>query len=125
MSQSIIEQIQPYVSTVVIAIIGLLTTVILGFINSLKNKAHEWFEANTSVKQREIIYQIASEAFSHAEAIYKEQNGKAKMNQAFIYASDKLGQTGIAVSPEEIRAAIEKACLEYNANKVKVVKEAS
>ncbi|MMZ65372.1 hypothetical protein D1872_277730 [compost metagenome] len=55
--------------------------------------------------------------------MFNSETGRNKLNQAFIYASSKLGNLGIQVTAEEINAAIEKACLEYNANKVKVVKE--
>lgn len=90
----------PYI---VIVIYGLLKTKILSFIKN------------------EMLHRVATEAFSLAEAKYKEMNSKGKFNHAYSYASDKLGRLGIKVSAKEVEAAIEQACLKYNAEKKKVV----
>lgn len=118
-----IEQVQPYIVSIVVAIIGVLTTMLLGFISNLKTRVNVWIDTKTSASQREILHKVASEAFSHAEAYFKAESSQAKMNQALDYASKKLANLGVKMTTDEIKAAIEKACLEYNANKVKVVKD--
>lgn len=115
----IMDQAQPYISSIVVAIIGLLATVIIGAVNKLKKKASDYFDANLSVKQRELLHKVASEAFAYAETMYKEYNGDDKMKEAYSYVSEKLGDAGLSISPQEIRAAIEKAWVD---NKKKINK---
>lgn len=125
----IMDQLQPYITSIVVALVGLLTTVILAVISKLKVRVNEWIDTKIeeskikiSESQREQLHKIANEAFAHAESMFKTESGIVKLSKAFIYASEKLGLNGIKVTDDEITAAIEKACLEYNANKVKVVK---
>lgn len=113
--QTVIDQAQPYITTVVLAIIGVLATVILRTIALLQAKADSWFDAKLSVSQRELLHKIASEGFAYAQTVYKELGGEEKLQQALVYASDQLEARGIKVAPEEIRAAVEKAYLAYKA----------
>lgn len=119
MMNQIMDQIQPYVVSIVVAIVGLAATLVLGFIAQLKTKVNNWIDTKTSESQRELIHKIANEAFAYAETAFKSESGRNKLNQAFVYASEKLGTLGIKVTSEEINAAIEKAVLEYNAQKKK------
>lgn len=112
----IMEQAQPYISSIIVAIIGLVATVIIGAVNKLKKKANDYFEANLTVKQRELLHTIAAEAYAYAESVYKDQGGDEKLNQAFNYVSSKLGDAGLNITAEEIRGAIEKA---WNESKTK------
>jgi len=115
--QNIWEQIQPQVSGIVLTIVGILATVVLSLLALLKVRVSLWIDTKTSAAQRELLHKIANEAFAYAEATLNSGDGRLKLNQAFLYASEKLGKLGIQVSSEEINAAIEKACLDYNASK--------
>lgn len=121
--ENTIELIQPYITSIVVAVVGILTTIVLGLLASLKTKVTVWIDTKTSASQRDLIHKIANEAFAHAESLFSSESGRVKLGKAFIYASGKLSNLGIKVSEDEVNAAIERACLEYNANKVKVVKE--
>ena len=118
MFKVIFDQVQPYIVDVVIAIVGLLVTVLIGAVNKLKKKASDYFDANLTVKQRELLHKIAAEAYAYAESVYKDQNGDEKLIQAFNYVSDKLGDAGLSITADEIRGAIEKA---WNEAKIKKV----
>jgi len=115
----IMDQVQPYIISIVVAIVGILTTVVLSLLAQLKAKVNVWIDTKTSESQRELIHKIANEAFAYAETVLNSETGRNKLNQAFMYASEKLGKLGIQVTAEEINAAIEKAVLEYNAHKKK------
>lgn len=119
--ENTIELIQPYITSIVVAVVGILTTIVLGLLASLKTKVNVWIDTRTTASQRELLHKVANEAFAHAETVYNSESSRNKLNQAFIYASEKLGDMGIKVTKEEINAAIERACLEFN--KVKTVKE--
>lgn len=114
------ELIQPYVTSIVVAVVGILTTIVLAFIATLKTKINLWIDTKTSASQRELIHKIANEAFAYIESTMKDQGSKTKLSAAYMYASEKLGQLGINVTKEEIDAAVEKAVLEYNAKQKKV-----
>lgn len=121
--ENTIELIQPYITSIVVAVVGILTTIVLGLLASLKTSVKVWINTKTSASQRELIHKIANEAFSFAESTLSTESGRMKLSCAFMYTSEKLGMLGIKVTDDEINAAIEKACLEFNANKVKIVKE--
>ncbi|URJ46364.1 phage holin, LLH family [Paenibacillus polymyxa] len=113
--QNVIETIQPAINTIVTAVVGVLVTFVLAGINTLKNKANAWLDARTTAAQREVIHKVAGEAFALAQTTFKEAGGIRKMQEALQYASLRLTEQGIVVSPTELQAAIEKAYLEYKA----------
>ncbi|MBE0340901.1 hypothetical protein E4V51_06375 [Paenibacillus sp. 28ISP30-2] len=114
-TQTIIENIQPYVNTIVTAAAGVLTAFVLGGLNKLKTKVNVWLEARTTAAQREVIHKIAGEGFAFAQTAFKEAGGERKLQEALQYASLTLTSQGIVVSKVELRSAIEKAYLEYKA----------
>lgn len=93
----------------------MLTAFILGGLNKLKTKVNAWLEARTTAAQREVIHKVAGEAFALAQTTFKEAGGERKLQEALQYASLRLTEQGIVVSPTELQAAIEKAYLEYKA----------
>ncbi|MFF2910025.1 phage holin, LLH family [Paenibacillus sp. NPDC057934] len=111
--QSIIDGVQPYVTNIVLAVVGVLATVILRTVALLQQKANSWFDARLSVSQRELLHKVAAEAFAYAETVYKDKQNQVKLAQALEYATQQLGCRGIKIKPIEIRAAIEKAWYEY------------
>lgn len=114
---NIMEHIQPYVGEIVSALISILALVVLSFLALLRTRVNLWIDTKISASQRDLIHKIANEAFSYAESTLNTESGRKKLNQAFIYTSEKLGKLGIKVTDEEINAAIEKAVLEYNSKK--------
>ncbi|MEE4578836.1 phage holin, LLH family [Paenibacillus polymyxa] len=112
-TQTIIENVQPYVNTIVTAAAGVLTAFVLGGLNKLKTKVNVWLEARTTSAQREVIHKVAGEAFALAQTAFKEAGGERKLQEALQYASLTLSSQGIVVSQVELKSAIEKAYLEY------------
>lgn len=117
MMKEILEQSQPYLVAFVLALISWATTVITGAIKKAQKRAEAYYNAHTNEKDRELLHKIGKEAFAWAETLYKEYEGDIKLNKAFEYASDKLKSVGIDVTGDEIRAAIEKAVVDYKAQK--------
>jgi hypothetical protein len=108
--QTIIDE---NVTIIVKSIIGFATMLILFGLNQLKVKILLSIEKQKIVKDRELLHKIASEGFAMAE---QALNGSsAKYNAAFSYTSEMLGKAGVKITGEEIRAAVEKAVLDYNA----------
>jgi LL-H family phage holin len=106
---------QLQVTNIIIAVVGIIATVILSMLALLQTKIKLYLESKTSEAQLERIHKIAAEAYAFAEKEYKNQNSSSnlKLNAAFSYTSDRLGKVGIKVTPEEIKGAIEKAVQDY------------
>lgn len=110
------DQVQPQVATVVVTLIGIIATVALSLLAVLQSKVKIWLASKTSLAERELIHKIASEAYAFAEKEFKTLGGPTKLSEAYNYASNLLMKSGMQVAPEEIKAAIEKAVLDYNQN---------
>lgn len=108
------DQAQPQVVTVVLALIGLLATVALSLLAVLQSRIKVWLASKTTLNERELIHKIATEAYAFAEKEFKSLGGPTKLSEAYNYASKLLDKSGISIAPEEIKAAIEKAVLDYN-----------
>lgn len=50
--QTLIEGVQPYVTTIATAAVGVLTTFVLAGLNTVKQKVNLWLEARTTAAQR-------------------------------------------------------------------------
>lgn len=108
------ELLQEHIYTIVAAVIGIITTIVLTLLTALQKRLILWLESKTSVNDRELIYKVAGEAFALAEKSFKTSTGQAKLNFAYSYASELLIKAGIKITNDEIKAAIEKAVLDYN-----------
>ncbi|KKO51164.1 phage holin, LLH family [Paenibacillus sp. DMB20] len=116
MLENIMDAMQPIVTTIVQ---DLITFIVLGLLigyGLLKTKI-------LSFIKNEMLHRIASEGFAIAETNFKELGSNGKYDEAFKYTSNKLGQFHIKVSEDEIKAAIERACLEYNTKKKVVIEK--
>jgi hypothetical protein len=111
----VLEILQPYIDGIVGALVGLLVTFVLGVIASLRVKITAWLESRTNLQQREILHRLAQEGMAYAESVYKEYGGDRKLKEALAYLLDRASDYGIEVGKDAIRAAIEKAVLDYNA----------
>jgi hypothetical protein len=110
-----LELIQPYIGTIVDALVGVLVVFVLGIVAMLRVKVTAWLETRTTAQQREILHRLATEAMALAESEYKDRGGPAKLDAALMYVIDRAAKYGINVGMDSIRAAIEKAVLDYNA----------
>lgn len=110
--QTIIEAAQPYITSIVLALIGLLTSVILAGINKLKAKADALLDSKLSESQRALLHTITAEAYAYAEAEYYGQGGPAKLAAATQYALDKLGKLGVTITLKEVQSAIHAAWID-------------
>ena len=115
--QPIIESVQPYITTIAGAILSLLAAVVIGLVALLKQSIKDWIDARLSVQQRELLHKVASEAFAYAETAYEQGECDKKLAEAMDYVSSQLAKKNIKITPIEMRAAIEKAYLQHQANK--------
>ncbi|WP_339248274.1 phage holin, LLH family [Paenibacillus sp. FSL R10-2796] len=115
--QPIIDQAQPYITAVALAIVGVLATVILRAVALLQQKANSWFDAKLSVSQRELLHKITTEAVAYAETLFRQADGEKKLGNAILYVEEQLDKKGISFSSVEITSAIEHAYLSYAKNK--------
>lgn len=111
------ELIQPYIDAVVTALIGLLAALLVAGITSVRKKVEAWLEARTTDQQREALHKIAQEAYALVEAQFKGSGAERKLEEAKGYLLQRLNALGISLTDEEIRAAIEKAWLEFGNKK--------
>ncbi|SDI48668.1 phage holin, LLH family [Paenibacillus naphthalenovorans] len=108
------EVIKPYISEIAQLLLSILAVFLIAALQQVKGRAFAWFEARTNATQRETLKHIGSEAFAHAETLFHDLGGAAKLQAATDYATRKLSDIGIVVTTEEIQAAIHKAWLDYN-----------
>lgn len=109
-----VEDYQPYIDTIVQALVGLLVVFVLGVIAALRSKLEAFINARTTAAQRETLHKLAKEAMALSESAWASGNGDAKMLAAIRYVSQRAGELGIDISPETIRGAVEKAVMDYN-----------
>lgn len=109
--QPIIEAAQPYITTIVTAVVGALAAVLLAAVGAVRVKAIAYFDSKLDTTQRELLHKVAGEAYAYAATVFKSEESQVKLAQALEYATQQLGHRGIRVTPEEIRAAIEAAYL--------------
>ncbi|MCZ8518902.1 phage holin [Paenibacillus caseinilyticus] len=106
------ELVQPYLQTVLQALVSALALIVIAAVGGLRSKAEGWIETRTTVQQREKLHLIAKEGMALAEAVFKGAGGEAKLQEAEKYVLDHLADIGLNLTSTEIRAAIEKAVLE-------------
>lgn len=106
------EQVSQYVAQVLLALMALLTVLIKIWLEGLKRKAEAYYEARTTAEQRQTLALLGKEAFSFAEAVYRELDGPGKLERAVEYVELKAAAAGIRVPAEEIRAVVEAAWLD-------------
>jgi len=111
MREQIIEVIQPYIITIVTALIGAVFAFLSYEAKQIKPKLQAWLDARTTASQREALHRIGQEAFAFAETTWKTLDGNAKLDKALTYATRRLKEVGIEMSPEEIEAAVHDAWL--------------
>lgn len=109
--------IQPYITGIAQVVLGLLATVITGFILLQKKRFDKWLESKTTVNQRDSINKFSQEAFAFAESVFKESNGPEKFQAAYTYLINRLNDNGIKISEAEVKAIIEKSVIDANAKK--------
>ena len=106
------EQISPYVTQVLLALVALLAVLVRIWLDGLRKKAEAYYEARTTAEQRQILALLGKEAFSFAETVYRELDGPGKLERAVEYVKLKAAAAGIYVAAEEIRAVVEAAWLD-------------
>ena len=87
-------------------------------------KAEAWLNAHTTAKQREMIADLSHEAFAYAETVYRSKTGADKLNEALKYFNSNMSKYGLQLSPEAIRAAVERAWLLDNRQEMPVLEVA-
>ncbi|MFD1136721.1 phage holin [Paenibacillus urinalis] len=117
------QDISPMISDVIVELIKILVVVLLAGLGLLQFKVKSAIDTIKNKNQRETFHKIANEAFAFAETMFTNEASQDKLNRAYDYASAKLKNLGITLTPEEITAAIEKACLEYNTKKKVVIED--
>jgi LL-H family phage holin len=119
--EQIWNDISPLVSSILLELIKLVALAVLAGFGYLQIKAKASINSMKNKAQRELLHKIADEAFAHAETFFASESSQIKLNKALSYVSSNLGAMGIKLSLEEVRAAVEKACLEYNTKKKVVI----
>jgi hypothetical protein len=101
--------VSQYVSTVVIAIIGLAVAAIGTAITSLKPRINQFLIAHVGKQNAEVIEAVAHEAYSFAESMYANMDGAKKMSQAMNYVTKRLPGYGIELGTDAIYGAVQSA----------------
>ncbi|WP_270166086.1 phage holin, LLH family [Paenibacillus sp. SYP-B4298] len=107
--------LQPYLQTIVLAILSVLASVATAALFQARARMLRWLESRATNEQRELLHKLAGEAFAFAETVFREVGGPKKLEAAYGYLSTRLKEQGIELGQAELRSAIEKAVLDYNA----------
>lgn len=106
---------QTYIDQIVQGLVGLLVVVVLGVVASLRVKVKAWLDARTTAQEREILHRLATEGMALVEAKADQLDAAKKLDTALQYVLARMNKVGINVDPITVKAAIEKAVLDYNA----------
>ncbi|MDP5276358.1 hypothetical protein [Chengkuizengella axinellae] len=69
------ELIQPYLETIVFALISVISTLVVAALIELRDKVLSWIQSKTNKEQRELLLKISEEAFSYAEKVFYQSKG--------------------------------------------------
>jgi|GEM_PF-3578179 len=108
---------EQYIQEIVLALVGLLTTVILAALGEARTHFLRWLKTRRILSEREYLRKAAEEGFSLIEQSMKDCVSTEKLNAATAYVTRHLKTVGIEMEPEAIRAAVEQAVTEYNKQK--------
>lgn len=115
MTQLFIQAIHPYILALLQAVLLALGGVVITAVLKGKGYVVNWLQAHATAKQRDTLHRLGEEAFAFAKTVYVNSDGPSKLAAAMAYFSSRLKEQGINVTPDEMRAVIEKAYLGYQA----------
>lgn len=107
-----IQAIQPYITAIATALIGLLATGLLALIATLRTKLESWIVARTSAAQRDLLHKVAAEAYAYVELQYG--GGTDKLAAAADYVTARLSLSKLGLTGEDVIAAIQRAWAELD-----------
>jgi len=64
--------IEPYLETLLTALVGLLVTLLLAAITAIRGRVDQWLAARTTAAEQQILHLVAKEASAMAERLYTE-----------------------------------------------------
>lgn len=102
---------------VVLALVSLLAAITLAVLAGARRRVLDWIDSRKNLEQRDLLHRLAEEAFALVEQTMAGSKSADKLSVASTYLARALEARGITLSPDEIRAAIEKAVLQYNQQK--------
>lgn len=112
----IMNAISPYLSEVVVAIVGVLATLAAVGLRKVQAKLSALLDARLTESQRALLHTIASEAYAYAEAEFKGAGGPDKLEAATQYALAKMAGAGVNVAIDDVKSAIHKAWISAGGN---------
>ena len=107
--------IQDFIGTISNGLLALAASIIVTLLFKMRDKATNWLNTRTTAAERELLHKTAVEGFAYAETVFRDYGGEEKLEQAMHYLDRRLIELGLTFNTMELRAAIEKAVLEYNA----------
>lgn len=112
---NILELAQPYIVTILQAILALLAAVVVGVIYQLRSKVETWLEARTSAAQREELHKLAAEGYATFEKQMKDKGGEEKLEAAVSYVLQRWKVDAVGIDYDAVKAAVQKAWVELDA----------
>jgi hypothetical protein len=76
-----------------------------------------WLKSHTNEKTQALIMQIAHEGYVYAEKWAEGAKAEEKLNAAAVYLSNQLNARGIAITADQLHAAVQAAWMAQNQNK--------
>lgn len=105
------EQITQELAAGLVSLIAIMVATAMA---ELRKRVLAWADAKKSKAEREILHKLAEEGFALIEQTMLGARPGDKINAASAYVSRHLQSRKINVTPEEVRAAIERFVTEYN-----------
>lgn len=106
-----------YLVQIVLAAIGAAVLALLTLAWwAWSSKIRPWLDARLTATQREVMERLARDAYAWVEKNWPGI-GREKFEKACEWLTIKLGRIGIKIPPEEIKAAVQRAWEEFNAQK--------
>ncbi|WP_339283643.1 phage holin, LLH family [Paenibacillus sp. FSL R5-0486] len=99
-----------FINKIAVDLVTVIVSVLLVLYAMIKTRVFSWIK-------NEMIRKAAEEGFALVEQRFKDAYKEDKFDRAYAYTSEKLTRWKIKVPQNEIEAAIEKAVVDYNAQK--------
>ncbi|MCL6446429.1 MAG: phage holin family protein, partial [Alicyclobacillus sp.] len=96
---------------VVLILLQFVLATVIALAHRIYPLFRRWFVHHMTVQERQLLAQLGKEAYVFAETTLAGRPGQEKLEAALRYATSVANRHGLALTPDELRAAIEQAVL--------------
>lgn len=113
MPENVMQAINDLLPSILSIILMIAVYYIQSLITTWRPRIEAYIDAHVNARTQEIIRVLGQEAYAYAQTVYKKDNGADKLKAALSFFHSNMSKYGLtSLTPDVIRAAIEKAYLD-------------